>query len=147
MTFGNITGDTKLALAEKACAAAQNAYSPYSGFCVGAAILGESGRIYTGCNVENASYPAGICAERTAAAKAVSEGERSFLAIAIAGGKSGKISEICPPCGICRQTLSEFCEPEKLCVILAGEHNGRRVIEEHTLSELLPMYFSKTKLD
>lgn len=146
MIYDKNTDTIARMLAEKACGAVRNAYAPYSGFRVGAAILGESGRIYSGCNVENASYPAGICAERTAAAKAVSEGERVFTAIAIAGGKDGEISDICPPCGICRQFLSEFCEPEKLRVILVGESGGRCLIEERTLAELLPLYFSKNEL-
>ena len=85
------------------------AYAPYSGFQVGAALLAESGAVYLGCNIENSSYSPTICAERTAFAKAVSEGERAFIAIAVVGGKEGTCSGFCPPCGVCRQVMREFC--------------------------------------
>ncbi|MGE5592219.1 MAG: cytidine deaminase [Betaproteobacteria bacterium] len=91
-------------LIELAKSVRERAYAPYSRFQVGAALLGRSGRVYTGCNVENASYPAGVCAERCAVAKAVSEGEREFSAIAIVADTEGP----CAPCGICRQVLVEF---------------------------------------
>ena len=121
-------------LIEAAAAARQAAYAPYSGFAVGAALLGGDGVIYTGCNVENASYGMTCCAERTALYKAVSAGTRRFLAIAIVGGKIGDgIDTPCMPCGICRQALAEFCDDE--LPILLG--NG----EQTTLGELLPNAF------
>ncbi len=95
-------------LLKKAKEAQQNAYAPYSNFYVGAALLCKDGSLYTGCNVENSAYPAGICAERTALSKAVSEGKREFTAIAIVGGPEGSTADFCYPCGICRQALSEF---------------------------------------
>lgn len=115
----------------------ERSYAPYSHFHVGAALLCADGRVFTGCNVENASYGATICAERTALVKAVSEGAREFTAIAIAGGLEGVITEAAPPCGICRQFMSEFCSPDFI-VLLAlpgGEY------EKHTLGELLPLSF------
>ena len=87
------------------------AYVPYSGFTVGAALLTKSGKVYLGCNIENAAYGPSNCAERTAIFKAVSEGEREFAAIAVVGGKDGNAADIFPPCGVCRQVMQEFCEP------------------------------------
>lgn len=107
--------DESRALLEIANAVRGKAYAKYSGFRVGAALVGESGQVYLGVNIENASYPAGICAERAALCAAVTAGEQRFSAIAIVGGDDG---EPCYPCGICRQMLSEFCGPE-LPVILA----------------------------
>ncbi len=128
-------------LVEKAVKALENSYSPYSGFKVGAALLTKDGRIFVGCNIENASYPAGICAERTALGNAVSAGAGEFLKIAIAGGKNGKITDYCPPCGICRQVLSEFCS-EDFEILL---YNGKS-IKSHRLSELLPQNFGRKEL-
>lgn len=118
--------------------AMKKAYAPYSGFCVGAALLGKSGRVYTGCNIENASFSPTICAERTAVAKAVSEGEREFSALAVVGGKSGVITGICPPCGVCRQVLAEFCKPDFPVYLGSGDGNFETV----TLQDLLPLGFS-----
>ena len=118
--------------------AMENAYAPYSGFRVGAALLTKSGKVYTGCNIENASFSPTICAERTAIAKAVSEGEREFMAIAVVGGKDGNISGICPPCGVCRQVLREFCSPD--FPIYLGKGNG--AFDTVTLKDLLPLGFS-----
>ena len=118
--------------------AMKKAYAPYSGFCVGAALLGKRGRVYTGCNVENASFSPTICAERTAIVKAVSEGEREFAALAVAGGKDGVINGICPPCGVCRQVLAEFCKPD--FPVYLGKGSGD--YEAVTLQELLPLGFS-----
>ncbi|MDO5702260.1 MAG: cytidine deaminase, partial [Lachnospiraceae bacterium] len=87
-------------------------YSPYTHFHVGAALLASNGSIYTGCNVENAALAGGSCAERTAIVKAVSEGVRSFTAIAITGGRGGVPGGICAPCGVCRQVMREFCDPD-----------------------------------
>lgn len=122
-------------LITQAMAAKQSAYAPYSHFRVGAALLAASGRIYTGCNVENVSYSATNCAERTAVYKAVSEGEREFTAIAI----NGDNSDYLPPCGVCRQVLAEFCDLETFQVILANNEEDYRIV---TLDKLLPGAFS-----
>ena len=111
-------------------------YAPYSDFNVGAALLCDDGSIYTGCNIENASYGATNCAERTAIFKAVSEGHKSFSAIAIAGGAHGVVQKVCPPCGICRQVLSEFCDKD-MPVYLIREGG----YDEYTLKELFPLSF------
>ena len=97
-------------LITKAVEAMEKSYSPYSDFKVGAALLSKSGKVYTGCNIENASYSPTCCAERTAFFKAVSEGEKDFTAIAVVGGKNGEISSMCSPCGVCRQVMAEFAE-------------------------------------
>ncbi len=98
-----------MALAEQARI---RAYAPYSNFAVGAALLCEDGKVYTGCNVENVSFGATNCAERTAFFSAIADGERSFVAIAIAGGPMGKADGGCAPCGICRQVMAEFCSSD-----------------------------------
>lgn len=118
------------------------AYAPYSGFLVGAALLCETGEIYTGCNVENASYPAGNCAERTALFKAVSEGKRAFRALAVVGGRPGEKPQECVPCGICRQVLAEFVT-EHFSVILAKGKADYRLV---SMGELLPLQFSCNNL-
>ena len=123
-------------LTEKAKQAMTTAYAPYSGFTVGAALLCADGSVYAGCNIENAAYSPTLCAERTAFAKAVSEGKRDFTAIAICGGKDGHITGFCTPCGVCRQVMAEFCK-EDFKVILV-KPNG---YEERTLSQLLPESF------
>ena len=105
-------------------AARERAYAPYSGFLVGAALLGKSGKVYLGCNVENAGYSATNCAERTAFFKAISDGEREFQAIAIVGGKRGEKPGYCPPCGICRQVMAEFCDGDCLDSV-CGDDAGR----------------------
>ncbi len=115
-----------------------HAYTPYSHFKVGAALLTADGRIYTGCNIENASYSATNCAERTAIFKAVSEGCTDFKAIAIIGHKENEPLQFCPPCGTCRQVLAEFCEPDFEIVLM----NDAREIKVYTLAELLPEHFS-----
>ena len=94
-------------------------YTPYSNFKVGAALLAKNGEIFTGCNIENASYTPTNCAERTAFFKAVSEGVREFRAICIVGGKDGKLTEYTAPCGVCRQVMMEFCDPKTFQIILA----------------------------
>ena len=119
------------------------AYAPYSGYYVAAAALGESGRIYTGVNVENASYPAGTCAERNAIQHAVACGERKFRAIAIVAGPKG-VNEAYPsPCGICRQVMREFCDPEEMTVLLAKTAEDYL---EMTLEQLLPASFGPESL-
>ena len=98
-------------------------YSPYSGFKVGAALLTESGNVFTGCNIENSAFSPTLCAERVAFSKAVSDGEKKFSKIAIVGGKDGKIENLCPPCGVCRQVMREFCDPSEFDVILVRSSN------------------------
>ena len=122
----------------------QYAYAPYSGYFVSAAVLTGSGKIYTGVNVENASYPAGICAERNAIFHAVSCGERKITAIAIVGGKQGENRKIATPCGICRQVMREFSNPEKMRVIIAKSTTD---FKEMTLEELLPESFGPDALE
>ena len=125
-------------LISRALEARKNAYAPYSDFRVGAALLSDSGEIYTGCNIENSAYTPTNCAERTAFFKAVSEGVRSFRAICIAGGPGEREpEEPCPPCGVCRQVMLEFCGPE-FEVILAV--NGQQY-EVYTLDRMAPMGF------
>ena len=114
----------------------KNSYAPYSGYNVAAAVLCSSGKIYTGVNVENASYPAGICAERNAISHAVACGEKEITAIAIAGGANYCASDYCPPCGICRQVMREFCNPKEMTVLLARTPEDYR---EMTLEDLLPV--------
>lgn len=113
-------------------------YAPYSGFRVGAALLAEDGQIYTGCNIENAAYGPSNCAERTAIFKAVSEGTKDFRAICIAGGGKEGVTGICPPCGVCRQVMLEFCREDFLIILAAGGEE----YELYTLDELMPMGFS-----
>lgn len=133
-------------LIKEAYRAQQYSYSPYSGFQVGAALLGRSGRVYTGCNIENAAYSPTNCAERTAFFKAVSEGETEFEKIVIVGNKRGvseEEREYCAPCGVCRQVMAEFCDPGEFLVILAKGEDDYRVFR---LEELLPLGFSKDNL-
>lgn len=118
-------------------------YTPYSNFKVGAALLTKSGKIYTGCNIENASYTPTNCAERTAFFKAVSEGVRDFQAICIVGGKDGKLAEYTAPCGVCRQVMMEFCNPKTFQIILAVD---KERYEIYTLEELMPLGFGPLNL-
>lgn len=126
-------------LVKKAIEAREFSYSPYSHFRVGAALLTKSGKIYTGCNIENAAYSPTNCAERTAVFKAVSEGEREFVAVAVAGDGEDYLA----PCGVCRQVLVEFCEPEEFWVLMVGEGEKYRKMR---LGELVPEAFSKKDL-
>lgn len=122
--------------------ARKSSYSPYSGITVGAALITAEGKVYTGANIENASYSPTICAERVAFFKAISEGERNFLAIAIAGGEADKPAKAdFPPCGVCRQVMAEFCSPS--FHIIWG--NGEKITDK-TLGEVLPFGFDKTNL-
>ena len=118
-------------------------YTPYSNFKVGAALLTKSGKIYTGCNIENASYTPTNCAERTAFFKAVSEGVRDFQAICIVGGKDGKLTEYTAPCGVCRQVMMEFCNPKTFQIILAVD---KERYEIYTLEELMNLGFGPLNL-
>ena len=130
-------------LIERAFDMMPRAYSPYSGFSVGAAVLAASGETYGGANVENASYGATVCAERNAIAAAVNAGERRLVAIAICGGRDGKVTDYCPPCGICRQVMREFCDPSEFQVVLARSKKDFKVL---TLEELLPHCFGSASL-
>ena len=124
--------------------ARQMAYAPYSKFKVGAALVTKDGKIYHGCNVENASYSVTNCAERTAFFKAVSEGEREFEKIAIVGGMEGTAAEeMCAPCGVCRQVMMEFCNAENFQIILA---DGKGKWIQISLKELLPYGFGPKNL-
>lgn len=126
-------------LIEEALEARKVSYCPYSGFSVGAALLTEDGKVHRGCNIESASYSPSNCAERTAFYRALSEGESKFKAIAVVGGKAGEqISEYCPPCGVCRQVMREFCNPKTFKIIVADTPNTYKVF---TLEELLPLDF------
>lgn len=133
----------KAELCRLADEARKNSYCNYSGFSVGAALLTANGRVYKGCNIENASYPAGICAERTAFCKAVSEGEREFAAIAIAGGPVGEAPGDAYPCGICRQFMNEFVDGDSFEVLVVHEDMS---FSTHTLAELLPHSFGPKSL-
>ena len=128
-------------LMEEAIAARKNAYAPYSGFRVGAALQTADGEIFRGCNIENAAFSPTICAERTAFAKAISEGKREFTAIAIAGGKGEKPDPVCAPCGVCRQIMAEFCAPD--FQIILGTPGALQIT---SLEALLPLSFSKDGL-
>lgn len=124
-------------LVKEALAAREKSYSPYSGFAVGAALLAENGQIYRGCNIENGAYGPSICAERTAIFKAVSEGIRDFKAIAIVGGPAdASPDKFCPPCGVCRQVMSEFCKNDMPVHLYDGTS-----VKTYTLGELLPLAF------
>ncbi|MCL2171893.1 MAG: cytidine deaminase [Defluviitaleaceae bacterium] len=125
-------------LIEHALEARGAAYSPYSGFRVGAALLGADGVVYTGCNIESAAFSPTICAERVAIAKAISEGCRDFAALAIVGGPGDRLIANCFPCGVCRQVMAEFCGGD-FAVIIAGGANNWRIV---TLAELLPHVFN-----
>ncbi|NLA77645.1 MAG: cytidine deaminase [Clostridiales bacterium] len=124
-------------LIELAKQAAGHSYAPYSGFNVGAALLSADGEIFLGCNIENSSYTPTVCAERVALFKAVSEGKTRFESIAIVGGRSGEFADFTPPCGVCRQALSEFCD-ENFKIYLGNNTGNYKV---YTLSELLPETF------
>ena len=131
-------------LIQEAKKAREHAYAPYSGFKVGAALEAKSGKIYHGCNIENAAYSPTNCAERTAFFKAVYEGEREFEKIAIVGGPAGQeADDTCAPCGVCRQVMMEFCDPDSFRVILA---DGRNRQLELTLAQLLPYGFGAGNL-
>ena len=131
-------------LIELAREARKHAYTPYSGFQVGAALLTKKGKVYLGCNIENASYTPTNCAERTAFFKAVSEGEREFAAIAIVGGASDtEAKETCAPCGVCRQIMREFCDPQEFRILL---EDGKGGVLNFKLEELLPLGFGPENL-
>lgn len=129
-------------LCYEAIKASKNAYAPYSDYMVGAALLTKDYTVYTGCNIENASFSATVCAERTAFFKAISDGHRQFRQIAVACQKNGVISVGFPPCGICRQVMAEFCNENFEILVVTSE----RTYQKYTLSELLPHSFNHENL-
>lgn len=139
-----LKAEQKKELIRSAFLAQKRAYTPYSGFQVGAALLTRDGKIYEGCNIENASFGATNCAERTAFFRAVYEGERDFLAIAIVG-KPERAQEFqyCAPCGICRQVMAEFCSPKEFQILLSRSEEDYK---EYTLEELLPLSFTEDSM-
>ena len=144
MERGQVDKEQTQELISAAMAQVERAYAPYSHFKVGAALLTEGGRIYTGCNIENAAYTPTNCGERTAFFKAVSEGERSFRAICIVGGMDGVPTDYTAPCGVCRQVMMEFCSPEEFEVILA---RGVEDYQVYKLKDLLPCGFGPGNLE
>jgi len=143
MSVTELTREEKDALVRAAFEVLPRAYVPYSHFHVAAALLCTDGTVYTGVNVENASYPATNCAERTAIFKAVSEGRRNFRAIAVCGGTDGAVTDYCPPCGVCRQVMREFVRPEEFRILLAKSLSE---YQDYTLEELLPLSFGPESL-
>lgn len=129
-------------LMDIAVKAREMSYSPYSNFRVGAALLGLSGKVYTGCNIENAGYTPTNCAERTALFKAISEGELEFTAIAIVGGPADRLNDFCAPCGVCRQAFAEFCDKDFRFIL--GNPENIKVV---TMEEILPYSFGKGDLE
>ena len=135
---------TPLELVNLAIEAREHAYVPYSGFAVGAALLTREGKVYQGCNIENSAFGPTNCAERTAFFTAVYQGERNFEAIAVVGGKAGEpISELCAPCGVCRQVMREFCKNDFKIYLSRGDGT----VLETTLEDMLPFSFSKEDLE
>lgn len=122
----------------------KNSYAPYSNFNVSAAVVMGSGKIYNGVNVENSSYGATICAERTAITHAIASGEKKILGIAIVGGMNQNVSDYCAPCGVCRQVMREFCNPKDMHVIIAKSETDYK---DFTLEELLPESFGPESLN
>ena len=135
--------DSKQRLME-AKKAREKAYAPYSHHKVGAALLTKSGKVYHGCNIENAGFSPTVCAERTAFFKAVYDGEREFSKIAVVGAiDDDKVDNLCAPCGVCRQVMMEFCDPESFVIVMA---NGEDKIVEILLKDLLPYGFGPNNL-
>ena len=130
-------------LCKEAIDAMKNAYATYSGYKVGAALLTEKGKLFAGCNIENAAYTPTVCAERVALFNAISSGERNFTAIAVAGGKDGVISGAFPPCGVCRQVMAEFCAPDFTVLVVTGEDSYKK----YTLNELFPQAFTPKNIE
>ena len=133
-----------VSLIQAAVKAREFSYSPYSEYMVGAALLTAEGEIFTGCNIENAAYGPSNCAERTALFKAVSEGKKSYRAIAITGGKRNGEGDFAAPCGVCRQVMAEFCNPDAFQIIVAKSITEYKIF---TLKELLPEAFSLANLE
>ena len=122
-------------LVELALEARNRSYAPYSHFMVGAALLTNDGKVYQGCNIENASFSPTVCAERTAFFKAISEGDREFVKIAVVGSPEGEVDRYAAPCGVCRQVMTEFCDPETFEIIFGISPEKYEV---HLLKEIIP---------
>ena len=136
---------TNLELLDEARKAREFSYCPYSNWSVGAALLAKNGTVYYGCNVENSAYSPSVCAERTAIFKAVSEGNLEFEKIAVVGGAKGETAyNLCSPCGVCREVMSEFCDPDTFEIVMS---NGKESCVVMTLGELLPGNFGFTELE
>ena len=144
VTSDALTKDQIRELAAKSLAGIKNSYAPYSHFHVSAVLLCGNGAVYTGNNIENAAYTPSVCAERCVFFKAVSEGERDFTAIALCGGLNGVVKDYCAPCGVCRQVMAEFCDPETFRIVLM---NGDGEIRDYLLKELLPLGFTGKALE
>ncbi len=130
-------------LVQAACAARKRAYAPYSRFTVGAALLCKNGKVFCGCNVENAAFSPTCCAERTAFFSAVADGEHEFSAIAVVGAKAEEApTDFCAPCGVCRQVMREFCADDFEILLFDG-----KTIRKHTLKEIFPLAFSENLLN
>ena len=129
---------TEKELCSLALQAMDASYSPYSNFKVGAALLCGSGKVYFGSNIENAAFTSTVCAERVAFFKAISEGERDFISIAVCGGKGGDASGYCSPCGVCRQVMAEFCAPDFKILLCKADGEYKK----YTFEDLLPHSFS-----
>jgi len=137
-----MTESNRKKLIDTALKARRLSYSPYSGFAVGAALMTDEGKIYTGTNIESASFSPTVCAERVAFFSAIASGERNFCAIAVVGGRANEEpSEACPPCGVCRQVMAEFCTDGFEIILYDGKD-----IKIHTLSQLLPHRFDKNTI-
>ena len=144
MDASKIIDKTVAELIRSAMEARKKAYAPYSGYMVGAAVLTNELRIYTGCNIENAAYTPTVCAERTAIFKAVSEGWRRFKAIAVVGSPKGDVTQYAFPCGVCRQVMREFADADNFVIIVAKSEQDYQAF---TLSELLPEGFGPENLN
>lgn len=141
----NLSEDTIKQLVKLAIEARNYSYAPYSHFNTGAALLTKDDKIYKGCNIENAAFSPTNCAERTAFFKAISEGHKEFKAIAVVGGSTDKgIEDYCPPCGVCRQVMLEFCDENTFYIILAKSENDVKI---YSLKELIPINFTNNNLN
>lgn len=141
----NLSESTIKTLINSAITARTFSYAPYSHFNTGAALLTKDDKIYQGCNIENAAFSPTNCAERTAFFKAISDGHREFKAIAVVGGSTNKgIEDYCPPCGVCRQVMIEFCEPENFYIILAKSETDYKI---YTLSQIIPLHFTNNNIN
>ena len=124
--------------------AREKAYCPYSHYSVGAALLCADGTVFEGCNIENAAFTPSICAERTAFSQAILQGKRDFVKIAIAGGRLGQPPEqVCPPCGVCRQVMIEFCDADRFQIVLGADPGH---LQAYTLHEIMPLAYGKDKM-